>query len=294
MSEDNDVGAVAPKETPEPAAAVKEGEEPEVKAEPAPYEPPEDIGAFPEDEEPAAPAAKATPAAPEPPPAPRYQPPAGPQPDPWGRPIEYTGEEVYAKGSKVVEEHVRERVGALAATAGAVLAEQAKQIADLRAEIAAMKGAPTPLPKTFVQREHQTAAKFCSEKLREFSGDPAWTNPKVKGYMEAGVRQYLKEAALKAKKLGDMSDYQFLQDDGFLEGVFYTAKVRAGYKGGAVPTDVSNPEARLETVRSRGKVDEGEDIEVTTGEKAALKDAGISVTEYKKQKKAQMKWNKEL
>jgi hypothetical protein len=296
VSEDNDVGAAAVKDEPTPAP-VAGGKEPEPKPEPepTPYEPPEDIGAFPEDE-PAPALAKAAPAAaaPEPVPAPRYQPPVGPAQDPWGKPIEYTGEEAYAKGSKIVEEHIRERVGALAQTAGAVFQEQAKQIADLRAEIAAMKGAPVPLPKPFVQREHQAAAKFCTDKLREFGADPAWSNPKVKGYMEAGVRQYLRDAAAKAKKSGDMSDYQYLSRPGFLEGVFLTAKIEAGYKGGAVPTDVSNPEARLETVRSRGKADEAEDIEITNEEKAALKSAGISLTEYRKQKKAQMKWNKEI
>ena len=288
MSEDNDVGAVAPATT-EP---VMEKDEVEEKAAPKPYEPPEDIGAFPADEEPEpAPVKTAAPAAASAPP-PTYAPAYAPREDPWGKPVEYSGEDVYAKGSKLIEDHVRERVGALATTVGQVVSEMDRKIQALEAKLAASEGRSAPLPKVFIEREHKTAAQFCTTKLREFSEDPAWANPKVRGYMEAGVRQYLKEAAVKAKKSGDVSDYNFLTGDGFLEGVFHTAKVQAGYKRGVVPSDVSSPEATLEHVRSRGSVAE-DDIEITPDMKAAAKAQGVPISKLKEQMRASQKWNKE-
>jgi hypothetical protein len=296
MSDDHDVGAVAPAATDAPVAVKEPAEgEGEVKVTPRPYEPPEDLGAFPDDEDgggaPVKGVAADKPIVPAPTPPPTYSPRG--ESDPWGKSVEYTGEEVYAKGSRVVEDHIRERVGALAVTVGEVVREQDRRIKDLEAKIEASRNAPTPLPKTFIEREHKTAAQFCATKLKEFSEDPAWTNPKVKGYMESGVRQYLKEAASKARKTGDMSDYNFLTDDGFLEGVFYTAKVKAGYKGGTVPSDVSSPQAQLEGVRSRGVTAEDDDIEITPEIKAALKAAHTSVADYKKEIRASQKWNKE-
>jgi hypothetical protein len=293
MSEDHDVGAVAPvTDEAAPAAAVKD--EPEVEtpaAEPKPYEPPEDLGALPEDE-PIALASPAAPAlAPAPVPAQSYQPRS--DVDVWGKSFEYSGEDVYAKGSKLVEEHVRERVSALASTVGQVVSEMDRKIKNLEAKLVAAEGRPAPLPKTFIAREHKTAADFCSTKLREFSGDPAWANPRVRGYMESGVRQYLKDAATKAKRSGDMSDYNYLAQEGFLDGVFLTAKIQAGYKGGAVPGEVSNPAAALEHPRSRGAAPADEDVEITSEMKAAAKAAGVPLAELKKQLRASQKWNKE-
>lgn len=289
MSADPDVGAVAPEVT-EPVAtgAVEEVEE---KSEPE-YEPPADLGAFPADDDgdknPPPPPTAQPAARPEP----EYRAPVGPQPDPWGKPVDYSGEDVYAKGSKVVEEHIRERVGALAATAGAVLREQAQKIADLEKRISEIGTKPAAMPRAFVEREHASAAKFVNDKLREFSQDPAWSNPKVKNYMEAGARQMLKDAAKKGTK-GDMSDYQFITDEGMLDGVFYTAKVRAGYRGGAVPSDVSSPAAQLAPVRSRGARPTDDDSDITPDMRAAAKANGISIADLKKQMRASAKWNGE-
>jgi hypothetical protein len=293
MSADPDVGAVAPDVT-EPVAtgAVVEDGEVEEKSTPA-YEPPADIGKFPDDE-PASGGREAVQPAAEPTrrPEPEYRQPAGPQPDPWGKAIDYSGEDVYAKGSKVVEDHIRERVGALANTVSAVVRDQADKIASLEKRLSELGSKPAAMPRAFVEREHANSVAFVNGKLKEFASDRAWADPKVRSYMENGARQLLKDAAVKGKK-GDMSDYQFISDEGMLDGVFYTAKVRAGYKGGAVPGDVSSPAAQLEHVRSRGVQPADDDADITPEMRTAAKAAGVPISELKKQIRASQKWNKE-
>ena len=166
MSADPDVGAVAPDVT-EPVAtgAVVEDGEVEEKSTPA-YEPPADIGKFPDDE-PASGGREAVQPAAEPTrrPEPEYRQPAGPQPDPWGKAIDYSGEDVYAKGSKVVEDHIRERVGALANTVSAVVRDQADKIASLEKRLSELGSKPAAMQALTMTDEEGSGAPTIQRSL---------------------------------------------------------------------------------------------------------------------------------